>query len=262
MEHQFFIRQQNLKLWSQSRGCVGSGGSGSWRAAGRGSSERTAAQKELMRLLSAWEAHQQIVFVTKLGLGINGSAVCDLGINAFAADDLDRPFAFGQLICDGINTDGGHVLAFRVSVDFSESDLLQFFVIAAQQLVATPSLAEARASNSQPAWWVQILGGHYNTAVRAPLPLQLRESEMFDLGSVPYKDSDDLCMACILSAHPLSVQKGSLRYPALFDFAAVLHNEMDVIAASNNHENGPQTGASLTYGGLSGPLQARAAWAH
>lgn len=41
--------------------------------------------------------------------------------------------------------------------------------------------------------------------------------------------------------------------------AAVLHNEMDVIAASNNHENGPQTGVRLTYGGLSGPLQARAA---
>jgi hypothetical protein len=45
---------------------------------------------------------------------------------------------------------------------------------------------------------------------------------MFDLGSVPYKDSDELCKACVLSAHTLSVQKGSLRYPALFDFAAVL----------------------------------------
>jgi hypothetical protein len=51
---------------------------------------------------------------------------------------------------------------------------------------------------------------------------------MFDLGSVPYKDSDELCMACGLSAHTRSVQKGSLRYPALFDFAAVLHNEMGV----------------------------------
>jgi hypothetical protein len=67
-----------------------------------------------------------------------------------------------------------------------------------------------------------------------PLPLQLRESEMFDLGSVPYKDGDELCIACVLFAHTLSVQKGSVRYPALFDFAAVLHNEMDVIAASNN----------------------------
>src|SRR6266851_2582666 len=120
-------------------------------------------------------------------------------------------------------------------------------------------LAHASASNIQPTSRVQILSGHYNTAVRVPLPLQLRESQMFDLGSVPYKDSDELCMACVLSAHTLSVQKGSLRYPALFDFAAVLHNEMDVIAASNNHENGPHTGVSLTYGGLSGPLQARAA---
>jgi len=68
---------------------------------------------------------------------------------------------------------------------------------------------------------------------------------MFDLGSVPYKDSDELCIACVLSAHALSVQKGSLRYPALFDFAAVLHNEMGVIAASNNHENGPETGVRL-----------------
>jgi hypothetical protein len=34
---------------------------------------------------------------------------------------------------------------------------------------------------------------------------------------------------------------------------------MGVIAASNNHENGPQMGVSLTYGGLSGPLPARAA---
>ena len=49
-----------------------------------------------------------------------------LGVNAFAAYDLERPIAFG-LICDGINADGGYVLASRVSVDFSEGDLLQFF---------------------------------------------------------------------------------------------------------------------------------------
>jgi hypothetical protein len=30
---------------------------------------------------------------------------------------------------------------------------------------------------------------------------------------------------------------------------------MHVIAASNNHENGPQTGVSLAYGGLSGPYK-------
>jgi hypothetical protein len=49
-----------------------------------------------------------------------------LGVNAFAAYDLERPIAFG-LICDGINADGGYVLASRVSVGFPESDLLQFF---------------------------------------------------------------------------------------------------------------------------------------
>ena len=48
-------------------------------------------------------------------------------------------------------------------------------------------LAHARASNSQPASKVQILSGYYNTAVRVPLPLQFGESEMFDLGAVPYK---------------------------------------------------------------------------
>ena len=50
-----------------------------------------------------------------------------LGVNAFAAYDLDRPIAFDHLICDGINADGGYVLASGVSVDFPESDLLQFF---------------------------------------------------------------------------------------------------------------------------------------
>jgi hypothetical protein len=56
--------------------------------------------------------------------------------------------------------------------------------------------------NSQPASRVQILGGYHDTAVRVTLPLQLRESEMFDLGSVPYKDSDELCIAWIYSVSP------------------------------------------------------------
>src|SRR5712671_5115447 len=99
-------------------------------------------------------------------------------------------------------------ICFSSSIDISGLFIrvLRFHVIAAQQLVATLSLAQARASNSQPASRVQILSGHYNTAVRVPLPLQLRKSEMFDLGSVPYKDSDELCMACVLSAQTLSVQ--------------------------------------------------------
>jgi hypothetical protein len=61
-----------------------------------------------------------------------------LGVNAFAAYDLDRPIAFDHLICDGINADGGYVLASRVSVDFPESDLLQFFY-RYQRLVHTGS---------------------------------------------------------------------------------------------------------------------------
>ena len=100
--------------------------------------------------------------------------------------------------------------------------------------------------SSDPQWSLQHRG-------QSALPLQLRESEMFDLGSVPYKDSDELCIACVLSAHTLSVQKGSLRYPALFDFAAVLRNEMDVIAASNNHENGQSDGDDLNIWGFIRP---------
>jgi hypothetical protein len=52
-----------------------------------------------------------------------------LGVNAFAAYDLDRPIAFDHLISDGINADGGYTLASRVSADFPESDLLQFLVL-------------------------------------------------------------------------------------------------------------------------------------
>jgi hypothetical protein len=127
-------------------------------------------------------------------------------------------------------------------VDFPESDLLPFFYRYQRLVNAGSPFSRHRRSTAsghvvacasegveqQPASRVQILSGHYNTAVRVPLSLLLRESEMFDLGSVPYKDSDELCMACGLSAHTRSVQKGGLRYPALFDFAAVLHNEMGV----------------------------------
>src|ERR1700737_4778743 len=98
----------------------------------------------------------------------------------------------------------------------------QFF-IRQQNLKLYRSLvaaSEAAGPNRQPASRVQILSGYHDTADRVTLPLQLRESQMFDVGSVPYKDSDELCIACVLSAHTLSVQKGSLRYPALFDFAA------------------------------------------
>jgi hypothetical protein len=70
---------------------------------------------------------QQIVFMTKLVLSVNRSAVCGLGSTPSPLYDLDRPIAFDHIICDGIHADGGYVLASRVSVDFPESDLLQFF---------------------------------------------------------------------------------------------------------------------------------------
>src|SRR5882757_8436775 len=97
---------------------------------------------------------QQIVFARRLVLSVNRSAVCGLGSTPSLLTTWTDQFAFGHLICDGRNADGGCVLASRVSVDFPESDLLQFFcryqllfirvlrfhVIAAQQLVATLSL--------------------------------------------------------------------------------------------------------------------------
>src|SRR5260370_12367818 len=46
-----------------------------------------------------------------------------------------------------------------------------------------------------------------------------REREMFDLRSVPYKASHDLCIACVLSAHTLSLPKGGPPYQAIFAFA-------------------------------------------
>src|SRR6185436_15204040 len=73
---------------------------------------------------------------------------------------------------------------------------------------------------SDPQWSLQHRGQI------APPAATSRERDV-RFGSVPYKDSGELCIACVLSAHTLSVQKGSLRYQALFDFAAVLHNEMD-----------------------------------
>jgi hypothetical protein len=69
---------------------------------------------------------QQIVFACAERKSQRGLR---LGVNAFAAYDLDRPI--DHLICDGINADGGYVLASRVSVDFSESDLLQSLSISA-----------------------------------------------------------------------------------------------------------------------------------
>jgi len=72
---------------------------------------------------------QQIVFVTKLVLGLNRSAVCALGSTPSPLTTWTDQLSFGHLICDGINADGGYTLASRVSADFPESDLLQFLVL-------------------------------------------------------------------------------------------------------------------------------------
>ena len=81
---------------------------------------------------------QQIVFVTKLVLSVNRSAACGLGSTPSLLTTWTDQFAFDHLICDGINADGGYVLASRVSVDFPESDFLQFFC-RYQRLVHTGS---------------------------------------------------------------------------------------------------------------------------
>jgi hypothetical protein len=53
MEHQFFIRQQNLRLHRSLVAASEAAAAETFKATDKGSSERTAAQKELMRLLSA-----------------------------------------------------------------------------------------------------------------------------------------------------------------------------------------------------------------
>jgi hypothetical protein len=53
MEHQFFIRQQNLKLYRSLVAASEAAAGEAFKATGRGSSERTAVQKELRRLMPA-----------------------------------------------------------------------------------------------------------------------------------------------------------------------------------------------------------------
>jgi hypothetical protein len=140
-------------------------------------------------------ARQQLVFVTKLVLKgtQRGLWLGDQAPSLLTA--WTDQVSFGHLICDGY-TDGGYVIASRVSVDFSDGNLLQLFENQRLAHTGSPFSRHRRSSGhvvtcasegveQQPALRVQILSGHYNTAVRVPLPLQLRESEMFDLGSVP-----------------------------------------------------------------------------
>src|SRR5258706_11138358 len=69
-----------------------------------------------------------------------------LGANAFAAYDLDRPITFDHLIVT--------VLASRVSVDFSETDLLQFFY-RYQRLVSEGVEQPAYIKGLDPQWSLQ-----------------------------------------------------------------------------------------------------------
>jgi hypothetical protein len=178
-------------------------------------------------------------------------------INRFriAALSLDD-YAAGRVYMAGLAHDAGqsandlfdalYVSGMRIHREKARALCLKLRSVLARHFVhlmppiVFPTLAQFRLS-AEPSG-VQIFSGHHNAAGRVTLPQQLRESETFDLGPVPYKDSDQLGVASVLSAHALPVQEGSLRYPALFEFAAVLHNEMDIIAARNNHDNGPQTG--------------------
>ena len=77
MEHQFFIRQQNLKLY---RSLVAASEAAAAKATGRG--WRTNRRPERAKAFATGmrgSTRQQIVFVTKLVLGVNRFAVCGLG---------------------------------------------------------------------------------------------------------------------------------------------------------------------------------------
>jgi len=85
MEHQFFIRQQNLKLY---RSLVAASEAAAAKADAR--------QQKLLKLLAEEVANEpppgknRRRVVTKLVLGVNRSAVCGFGGSAFAAYDVDH----------------------------------------------------------------------------------------------------------------------------------------------------------------------------
>ena len=89
---------------------------------------------------------------------------------------------------------------------------------------------------------IEILSGQDNAEQRNISALQLRDRNALNFGLVLFKDRDELFVARVMFANALFVRKGNIRNAGSLRFAAVFHNEMDVIAASNNHENGPQTG--------------------
>jgi len=83
---------------------------------------------------------------------------------------------------------------------------------------------------------------------------------MFDLGSVPYKDSDELCIACV----PFLLTRSLFRraVSGTFELAAVLPQRKDVIAASTTMRMVLRRDDPKILWFISAPLQARAALAH
>jgi hypothetical protein len=82
-------------------------------------------------------SRQQFVFVTKRVLGVRAPRGSRLGDQRLRCLRLGRTNCFRSLICDGMNTDGGYVLAPRVSADFADN-LLHFYRY--QRLVHASSL--------------------------------------------------------------------------------------------------------------------------
>ena len=86
MEHQFFIRQQNLKLY-----------------------RRTAAQKELRRLLPHERLTSTVCIRDEACAWPRSPRGLRLGDQRLRCLRLGRTNCFRSLICDGMNTDGGYV---------------------------------------------------------------------------------------------------------------------------------------------------------
>ncbi len=81
---------------------------------------------------------------------------------------------------------------------------------------------------------VQVISGQDEALVRMFFALHLRDSEIFDLGSVLHKNSDELPVVEVSFDRMLSIQEGSLSYPAPFGISAVPHNEVDVAISTNS----------------------------
>lgn len=86
---------------------------------------------------------------------------------------------------------------------------------------------------------VQVISGQDKALVRMFFALHFRDSEIFDLGSVFHKNSNELPVVEVSFDRTLSIQEGSLSYSAPFGISTVPHNEVDVVAANDSHEDDP-----------------------